>query len=231
MQGYTIHIIEDEVNLANTLKLNLELELYKTIISTTGSAALIDFDKNKQNIHLVLLDVMLPDVNGFEICKHIKQKSPTTPVIFLTAKNQTINKIEGLKLGVDDYITKPFDLEELLLRIANLIKRTQKQNTSVFKFNNGAINFETYEIIDVIGNTRTISKREIGLLHLLTTNTNKVISRDDIIEKLWGVNENASARTIDNYILNFRKWFELNPKEPVYFHSIRGVGYKFTITE
>ena len=231
MQGYTIHIIEDEVNLANTLKLNLELEHYKTIVSITGSSALIDFDKNKQNIHLVLLDVMLPDVNGFEICKHIKQKSPTTPVIFLTAKNQTINKIEGLKLGADDYIAKPFDLEELLLRITNLIKRTQKQNTSVFKFNNGAINFETYEIIDVIGNTRTISKREIGLLHLLTTNTNKVISRDDIIEKLWGVNENASARTIDNYILNFRKWFELNPKEPVYFHSIRGVGYKFTITE
>ena len=229
MQGYTIHIIEDEVNLANTLKLNLELEHYKTIVSITGSSALIDFDKNKQNIHLVLLDVMLPDVNGFEICKHIKQKSPTTPVIFLTAKNQTINKIEGLKLGADDYIAKPFDLEELLLRITNLVKRTQKQNNTVFKFNNGAINFETFEIIDVLGNTRTISKREIGLLHLLTTNTNKVISRDDIIEKLWGVNENASARTIDNYILNFRKWFELNPKEPVYFHSIRGVGYKFTM--
>ena len=99
----------------------------------------------------------------------------------------------------------------------------------MFKFNNGAINFETFEIVDVLGNKRSISKREIGLLHLLTINANKVISRDDIIEKLWGVNENASARTIDNYILNFRKWFELNPKEPVYFHSIRGVGYKFTM--
>lgn len=229
MQGCTIHIIEDEVNLANTLKLNLDLEHYKTIVSSNGSSALIDFDKNKQNIHLVLLDVMLSDVNGFEICKYIKQKSPTTPVIFLTAKNQTIDKIKGLKLGADDYITKPFDLEELLLRITNLIKRTQKQNNAVFKFNNGAINFETFEIVDVLGNKRSISKREIGLLHLLTINTNKVISRDDIIEKLWDVNENASARTIDNYILNFRKWFELNPKEPVYFHSIRGVGYKFTM--
>ena len=229
MQEYTIHIIEDELILANTLKLNLELEHYKTIVSTTGNTAIADFDKNKAHIHLVLLDVMLPDVNGFEICKHIKQKSPATPLIFLTAKNQTINKIEGLKLGADDYITKPFDLEELLLRISNLIKRTQKQTDSIFKFNNCQINFETYEIVDVTATKRTISKREIGLLQLLTQNVNKVISRDEIIEKLWEINENSSSRTIDNYILNFRKWFEQNPKQPVYFHSIRAVGYKFTI--
>lgn len=228
MQEYTIHIIEDELILANTLKLNLELEQYKTIVSTTGNNAIADFDKNKSHIHLVLLDVMLPDVNGFEICKHIKQKSPATPVIFLTAKNQTINKVEGLKLGADDYITKPFDLEELLLRILNLIKRTQKQTDSIFKFNTCQINFDTYEIVDITNTKRTISKREIGLLQLLTQNVNKVISRDEIIEKLWEINENASSRTIDNYILNFRKWFESNPKNPVFFHSIRAVGYKFT---
>ncbi len=229
MQQFTIHIIEDELTLANTLKLNLELENYKTIVSHTGNTAIADFDKNKQNIHLVLLDIMLPDVNGFEICRHVKLKNPNTPVIFLTAKNQTINKIEGLKLGADDYITKPFDLEELLLRISNLIKRTQKQTDDVFKFNNCEINFETFEILDITGIKRPISKREIGLLKLLTHNVNKVISRDEIIEKLWEVNENASSRTIDNYILNFRKWFEKNPKEPVFFHSIRGVGYKFML--
>ncbi len=234
MQHYTIHIIEDEQSLASVLKLNLELENYKTIVSKTGNSALEDFNKHKQNIHLVLLDVMLPDVNGFEICKQIKQYSPTTPVIFLTAKNQTINKVEGLKLGADDYITKPFDLEELLLRIANLIKRTHPDNTSQqteIKFNNCQINFETFEISDVLGSKRTISKREIGLLQLLTQNANKVISRNEIIEKLWDINENASTRTIDNYILNFRKWFEVNPKQPVYFHAIRGVGYKFTPIE
>ncbi|MDX2173034.1 MAG: response regulator transcription factor [Bacteroidota bacterium] len=227
MQEFTIHIIEDELILANTLKLNLELEHYKTIVSSSGNKAIEDFEKNKSHIHLVLLDVMLPDLSGFEICKIIKEKSPNTPVIFLTAKNQTINKIEGLKLGADDYITKPFDLEELLLRISNLIKRTQKQFDSVIKFNGCEINFETYEILDITGVRRDISKREIGLLQLLSQNVNKVISRDEIIEKLWDVNENASSRTIDNYILNFRKWFEINPKEPVFFQSIRGVGYKF----
>lgn len=229
MHEHTIHIIEDELILASTLKLNLELEHYKTIVSTSGNAAISDFEKNKGRIHLVLLDVMLPNINGFELCKLIKEKKPTTPVIFLTAKNQTINKIEGLKLGADDYITKPFDLEELLLRISNLIKRTQKQIESVFKLNTCEINFETYEILDITGIKRHISKREIGLLYLLIQNANKVISRDEIIEKLWEVAENASSRTIDNYILNFRKWFEVNPKNPIYFHSIRGVGYKFTL--
>lgn len=229
MFDYTIHIIEDELSLASTLKLNLELEQYKTIVSHTGNNALADFEKHKQHINLVILDVMLPDINGYEICKILKQKSPLTPIIFLTAKNQTINKIEGLKLGADDYITKPFDLEELLLRVSNLIKRTQKQTDNVFIFSGGKINFQTFEITEISGALRTISKREIGLLQLLTQNANKVISRDEIIEKLWDINENASSRTIDNFILNFRKWFEKNPKEPLYFHSIRGVGYKFTL--
>lgn len=227
MHSYHLLIVEDEENLANTIALNLRLEHYQVSVSRSGREALSFFTKNKEALSLVLLDVMLPDINGFDLCREFKIMRPELPVIFLTAKNQTADKIEGLKLGADDYITKPFDLEELLLRVSNLLKRTKKESEPVFSFGSCSINFQTYEITDIRGNRQTLSKREIGLLELLTGNPNKVISRDEIIEKLWDVNENASSRTIDNYILNFRKFFEPNPKNPQHFHSIRGVGYKF----
>ncbi|MBA2612527.1 MAG: response regulator transcription factor [Bacteroidetes bacterium] len=227
MQPYHIFIVEDEESLAKAIELNLQLENYKVTIAKSGNQALSFFTSNFNAINLVLLDVMLPEINGFDLCKEFKKLNPAVPIIFLTAKNQIADKIEGLKLGADDYITKPFDLEELLLRISNLIKRTQKASPPVFNFDNCSINFDTFEIVDISGSHSTLSKREIGLLKLLTENANKVISRDEIIEKLWDINENASSRTIDNYILNFRKYFEANPKEPVHFHSIRGVGYKF----
>jgi two-component system alkaline phosphatase synthesis response regulator PhoP len=224
-----IFIVEDEENLADTIALNLKLENYNVTIARQGKEALKIFQKSSSDINLVLLDIMLPDINGFDLCRQFKTINPSVPVIFLTAKNQTSDKINGLKLGADDYITKPFDLEELLLRTSNLLKRTQKENPSVFTFDNCRIDFQTFEIIDKKGQKQTLSKREIGLLELLTGNVNKVISRDEILEKLWDVNENASSRTIDNYILNFRKYFETDPKEPKHFHSIRGVGYKFVV--
>lgn len=223
-----ILIVEDEINLRNTLALNLELEQYQVSAIGNGKEALSFFKSNYSSIHLVVLDVMLPDINGFDLCKEFKSIHPQIPVIFLTAKNQTSDKISGLRLGADDYLSKPFDLEELLLRISNILKRNRPiANTPVFRFKGGAINFETFEITTTQGKTLTLSKREIGLLDLLTSQAQKVISRDEIIEKLWDVNENASSRTIDNYILNFRKYFEENPKEPGHFLSIRGVGYKF----
>lgn len=229
MNGFTIYIVEDEKAILDTLKLNLELENYAVITANSGKNALETFRLNHKNIHLILLDVMLPEINGFELFTEFKTINPQVPIIFLTAKNQNIDKIAGLKLGADDYLTKPFDLEELLLRIQNVLKRYPEIKTSsVFEFKNGSINFETFEISDINQQTHSLSKREIGLLQLLTSNENKVISRDEIIEKLWTIEENPSSRTIDNYILNFRKYFESNPKEPEHFHSIRGVGYKFT---
>lgn len=228
MQKYKLFIVEDEESLANTIALNLKLENYDVIIARSGSEAIKLFNAHQSHIDLILLDVMLPDVNGFDLCREFKLINPSSLIIFLTAKNQISDKIEGLKLGADDYITKPFDLEELLLRINNLLKRTRKEeDSSVFTFASCEINFQTYEILDVHGKRQTLSKREIRLLELLTQNVNKVISRDEIIDKLWDVNENASSRTIDNYILNFRKYFESSPKIPKHFHSIRSVGYKF----
>ena len=225
-----IFLVEDEASLSKIISLNLQIEGYEVISVDNGLNALQLFREHHDGIHLVLLDVMLPGMNGFELCMNFKSIAPDLPVIFITAKNQTSEKITGLKLGADDYLVKPFELEELLLRIQNVLKRHVKPLViPLLKLPNAQVNFETYEIMDVNGGSFTISKREIAFLKLLSQNTNKVISRDQIIEALWDKNENASARTIDNYILNFRKYFEKNPKEPVHFLSIRGVGYKFQL--
>lgn len=222
-------MVEDEENLAGTIALNLRLEHYAVTLAGTGSEALKAFRDNSSTLDLVLLDVMLPEINGFDLCLEFKKINPEVPVIFLTAKNQAADKISGLKLGADDYIVKPFELEELLLRIQNVLKRRSRAAGNIFRFGPCSINFDTYEIKDAKGVTSTLSRREIALLRLLTSNINKVISRDQIIDELWEPDENASSRTIDNYILGFRKYFEENPKAPLHFHSIRGVGYKFTL--
>ncbi len=226
-----ILIVEDEIALASTLALNLELEGFQTIQANTGNKAIELFNQNKTKLHLVMLDIMLPDVNGYNLCKSFKESKPDLPIIFITARNQTIDKIEGLKLGADDYITKPFELEEVLLRTKNLLKRTQPSEINLFKFGNNTINFDSFEVNTFTGEIFKLTKREIGLLKMLTSQANKVISRDEIIEELWQENENPSGRTIDNYLVNFRKMFESNPKEPIYFLSIRGVGYKFEFAD
>ncbi|MCC6182657.1 MAG: response regulator transcription factor [Bacteroidia bacterium] len=222
-----ILIIEDEISLQETLKLNLEFEQYE--VKAVGSWQ--DAQNALQHFvpHLLLLDIMLPDVDGIEIYKQLRAKNYTFPIIFLTAKSNIKDKIEGLKLGADDYITKPFELEELLLRVSNVLKRQpfNEKDLTTLSFNQCEINFITFEIKTINGKTETLPKREIALLKLLTDKENEVVSRDEILEKLWTKDENPSSRTIDNYILNFRKLFEVNPKDPKHFHSIRGVGYKF----
>lgn len=227
--SFKILIIEDELTLQQTLKLNLELEGYQVFCCESGGDAISQI--NKHTPDLILLDIMLPVLSGIEVYKLLKEQQNTTPVIFLTAKNNVQDKIEGLKLGADDYITKPFDLEELLLRIHNVLKRNapQKQESSIFKFDGCEINFSTFQIITREGKTEDLSKREMALLKLLVDNVNNVVSRDEILDKLWTKDENPSSRTIDNYILNFRKLFEVNQKEPLHFQSIRGVGYKFCV--
>lgn len=226
---YKILIIEDEESLLNTLKLNLELESYIIETCSNGKDA-TDIIKTF-NPDLILLDIMMPIISGIDVFKDARENRIDTPIIFLTAKNNVQDKIEGLKLGAEDYITKPFDLEELLLRISIVLKRNivKPIHSDVFKFKNFEINFSTFQIITVDGAEETLSKREMAFLKILVDNLNNVVSRDEILDKLWTKDENPSSRTIDNYILNFRKLFENNPKEPIHFISLRGVGYKFCV--
>lgn len=226
---YRLLLVEDEENLLKNIKLNLELENYIVITCTNGKDAIKEF-KN-QRFDLVILDVMLPEISGFDVCQAIRLENKTIPILFLTAKGSSADKIKGLKLGADDYITKPFELEEFLLRVQILTKRGQNNLSPVFSeytFGNNKINFSTFEISGVNNIQLTLTKKEIALLKLLIGLKNEVISREQILEKIWGYDVYPSTRTIDNYILAFRKYFEQNPKEPKHFHSIRGIGYKFT---
>jgi two-component system alkaline phosphatase synthesis response regulator PhoP len=228
MNQANILLVDDEEHILNAIQLNLELEGYIVTTAITGVDAL----KKIKNtfFELIILDVMLPEMNGFDVCEEIRKTNTLTPILFLSAKGTSAEKIQGLKLGADDYLTKPFNLEELLLRINILLKRnaTVIKNTDKYTFDTNEINFSTYEIKGINGQQTEITKREISLLKLLIEHKGEVISRETILDKVWGVEVYPSSRTIDNYILAFRKYFEINPREPKYFHSIRGVGYKFT---
>ncbi len=220
-----ILLVEDEESLINVLELNLELENYKVEIAKDGEEALARFN---EDIDLVILDVMLPKINGFDVCEQIR-KTSKTPIIFTSAKGTSTDRIKGLKLGADDYLVKPFNLEELLLRIGILLERNQSNDElQSFSFGENEVNFKTYEVTNSNG-TLVLSKRELNLLKYFISRKNEVVSRDDILDNVWGTESYPTSRTIDNYILNFRKYFETDPRNPQYFKSLRGVGYKFEI--
>ncbi|MCE9539364.1 MAG: response regulator transcription factor [Bacteroidetes bacterium] len=230
MNSKHILLVEDEEHLLKTIQLNLELEGHAVTTAITGAEALKRFQK--QNFDLIILDVMLPEINGFAVCEEIRKENTQIPVLFLTAKSSGSDRVQGLKLGADDYLTKPFNLEELLLRVQILLRRNKtpeaEKAIEIYKFGNNEINFITYEIKGLDGLKTEISKREIALLKLLIKRSGEVVSREEILDQVWGADAYPSSRTIDNYILAFRKYFEKNQKEPQHFHSIRGVGYKFT---
>jgi two-component system alkaline phosphatase synthesis response regulator PhoP len=223
-----ILLVEDEENLLKTIRLNLEIEGYEVISAIDGASAIRIFESG--GFDLIILDVMLPVVDGFDVCQTIRKKDAEIPVLFLTAKSGGEDKIKGLRIGGDDYMTKPFNLEEFLLRIQNLLRRSRKKDTNLlsdfFEFGKNKVNFATFEANGVNGNV-TLSKREVELLKLLFERKGEVVSRDEILEKLWNDDALPTSRAIDNYILNYRKYFEENPREPKHFFSIRGVGYKF----
>ena len=229
--SYRILLVEDEENLLKAIRLNLELEGYDVVSATDGKQAIREF--KSQCFDLVVLDVMLPEINGFDVCQAIRLENNSLPVLFLTAKSSSDEKVRGLKLGADDYMTKPFNLEEFLLRIANILKRTSKNESAnttsdTYTFGKNQINFTTYEIVNVRGEKEQLSKKELLLAKLLIDLKNQVVSREKILEVVWGYDVYPSTRTIDNYILSLRKHFEEDPKHPKYFLSIRSVGYKFT---
>ena len=227
-----ILLVEDEESIREGIRLNLELEGYEVVATGNGKKALELF--GGQHFDLLLLDVMLPDVDGFGITEQVRLTNHEVPILILTAKDMAQDRVTGLKKGADDYLTKPFNLEELLLRVSNLLRRSQRIKGEAFDsytFGNNRINFETYEASTWRGESITLTKKETMLLKLLIERKNEVVSRNQILQSVWGYDVFPSTRTIDNFILAFRKYFEEDPKQPRYFHSIRGVGYKFTFND
>jgi two-component system alkaline phosphatase synthesis response regulator PhoP len=225
-----ILLAEDEEHLLEAIKLNLELEGYKVATANNGKKALQIFKEERFN--LVILDVMMPEIDGFVVAETIRLENSDVPIMFLTAKNTNEDKISGLKKGADDYLTKPFNLEELILRVNNLVKRSLKgddlKEFNSYKIGDKTIHFNSFELVNADGSITALTKKETMLLKLLIERRNDAVSREQILETVWNYDVYPSTRTIDNFILTFRKYFEPDPKNPVYFHSIRGVGYKFT---
>ena len=227
----SVLVAEDEESLRETLKLNLELEGYEVTTAETGPIAL----KTVKNEYfdLIILDIMLPEIDGLTICETIRMQHNDVPILFLSARNSGADRVEGLKKGGDDYLTKPFNLEELLLRVSKLIAKNKKikEPQSVggtYEFDGCKIDFSGHQCIDKNGNIQELSKKEAALIKLLIEHEGEVISREQILQIVWGYNVYPTTRTIDNFILNFRKYFEKDSRNPSHFHSIRGIGYKFT---
>jgi two-component system alkaline phosphatase synthesis response regulator PhoP len=176
---------------------------------------------------------MLPDMDGITVCETIRMQHNDVPILFLSARNSSADRVEGLKKGGDDYLTKPFNLEELLLRVDKLVTKNKKIKepqtiNDVYEFDGCVIDFGAHECVDKDGEKRELSKKEAALLRLLTEHEGEVVSREQILQIVWGYNVYPTTRTIDNFILNFRKFFERDSRNPRHFHSIRGIGYKFT---
>lgn len=224
-----ILLVEDEESIRDAVRLNLELEGYEVVTTANGKKALEMIAG--QHFDLLLLDVMLPEVDGFTITEQVRLSNSEVPILMLTAKDMAQDRITGLKKGADDYITKPFNLEELLLRVSNLLRRSQRvkgETTDLYEFGRNKVSFSTFEAHTWRGEMQVLTKKEAMLLKLLIERRNEVVSRNQILQAVWGYDVFPSTRTIDNFILAFRKYFEEDPKQPRYFHSIRGVGYKFT---
>ncbi len=223
-------LVEDDAALRRMLKINLEQEGWHVTEAADGPSALQAF--RSQRLDAAILDVMLPEVDGLNICRTIRLEGNQTPILFLTAKNSGEDRVEGLRLGGDDYLGKPFNLEELLLRVKKLIRLNHQGGASaeLTELSFGAkcyVDFGAYQIVTHTGAEQGISKREAMLLKLLASKAGEVVSREEILEVVWGYDVFPSTRTIDNYILAFRKYFEPDPKKPKHFFSVRGVGYRF----
>jgi two-component system alkaline phosphatase synthesis response regulator PhoP len=229
IRKHQILLVEDEEHLHEALKLNLELEGYEVSSAMDGKLAL---NMLQQAVYdLIILDIMLPTVDGFTIIEKLRLNNNQTPILVLSAKNSSFNRVQGLKLGADDYLNKPFNLEELLLRVAKLIQKASPNNAadsnSIFEFAGHSINFESLEVFLADGSNIQLTKTEALLLRLLVENKNMVVSREKILQTVWGYQVFPNTRTIDNFITAFRKYFEKDSKNPVHFISVRGVGYKF----
>jgi len=227
----SILLVEDEENLHEALKLNLELEGYEITSAYDGSAALKAIAD--EYFDLIILDVMLPEIDGINVTETVRLQNNDVPILILSAKNTSADRVLGLKKGADDYLTKPFNLEELLLRVHKLIDKNKKMQDKEtigesYSFGNNFIDFKAQEARTKNGERVQLSKKETMLLKLLIENKNEVVPREKILQSVWGYNVYPTTRTIDNFILSFRKYFEEDSRNPRYFHSVRGVGYKYS---
>ena len=223
-----ILIVEDEPNMRLGLKDNLEFESYDVDIATNGEEGLKKILENDYN--LVLLDVMLPQMSGFDVCKTVRKKGITTPIILLTAKGEEIDKVLGLELGADDYVTKPFSIRELLARIKAVLRRGENFSSGdirdkLISLGKLQINFVSYTAFEGKESVQ-MSHKEFDVLYYLWKRRNHTVSRDELLTEIWGYEENPTTRTVDNFILKLRQKLEKDANHPQIILTVHGIGYK-----
>ena len=221
-----ILIIEDEESILMALEDNLRLEGYEVLSARDGREGL---SMAKERGHdLIILDIMLPQIDGFEVCKELRQAGITTPILMLTAKSQEIDKVLGLELGGDDYVTKPYSPRELLARVKSLLRRSKQvqQEIDQYTFSDVEVDFRKYEV-KKSGRLIYLTALEFSILHFLIKNKGQVVNRDDILDEVWGRDVYIQSRTVDKHISELRKKIEDNPSNPDFILGVRGIGYKF----
>ena len=226
MMSKTILVVEDEKGILMSLQDEIQSMGYRVITAEDGGAALEAARQGKPD--LIILDIMLPVLDGYEVCKRLRGRGDRTPVIMLTVRDKELDKVLGLELGADDYVTKPFSFPELTARIKALLRRTGETPGGLTKtgFGDIALDFERYEAMKG-GKELDLTTLEFQMLGLLILNRGKVVSRDDFLDGIWGEeNVSVSQRTVDTHIANIRKKIEDDPARPCHIINIRGIGYK-----
>jgi two-component system alkaline phosphatase synthesis response regulator PhoP len=223
-----ILVVDDEAHLADGIRENLAAEGYETAVAYDGAAGLnavaaAGFD-------LVIVDIMMPAMDGLELCASMRREGIQTPVLFLTVKGAPEDRVRGFEAGGDDYLTKPFHLKELLLRVAAILRRSRwyDEAKDALEFNDNKIDFKTYKARAWDGTEHNLTHKEAMIVQALAERENEIVTREDILDRVWGYEVFPSTRTIDNFIVRVRKRFERDPERPAHFHTVRGVGYRFT---
>lgn len=225
-----ILIVEDEASLREGLATNLKSKGYQVHTAQDGEKALEYLKSNA--VDLILLDIRLPKISGYEVCQRLRLNQNNTPILMLTARDDVDDKIFGLKSGADDYMTKPFDLNELLARVEAMLRRKSWVGTNIqseeFHFGSYWVNFKTYQAQTEIGLV-TLNKKEKEVFEIFSNNPGEVISRKDLLKNVWDLPDHPNERIVDNVIVNLRKYFEKDSQHPKHILNIRGVGYKFIL--
>lgn len=222
-----ILVVEDEPVLRDVLADNLLHEGFEVEAVSDGQRALQSWSQDPPD--LVVLDVMLPRLSGFEICERMRRTGDNTPVLFLSARDQPRDRIRGLEAGGDDYLVKPFNLTEFLLRVNNMLRRRGwTPDSNLLQFGGHTVDFRTWRATLKDGRQELLGEREHGILRLLARFEGEVVSREDILDEVWGRDAWPTSRTVDNVIVRLRRMFEPEPGKPAHFHTVWGVGYRFT---
>ncbi|MDY0361418.1 MAG: response regulator transcription factor [Desulforegulaceae bacterium] len=231
-----ILIAEDDKNIREGLVDTLEMEGYNVTAAKDGVEALEFF--SERDFDLVLIDIMMPKKNGYDVCMEIRRKNLAVPVLILTAKGEEIDKVAGLNLGADDYITKPFGIHELMARIRAALRRSEictggrenDQENDIFRFGDYEVDPKRFVLIKN-NEKKDITKKELDILKLLSSRKGEVVKRDEILNRVWGMKYYGTTRTLDQHIAMLRKKIEKDPSSPIYIKTVHGLGYRYDITD